>query len=65
MPGTAGRTVEAVRETINDGSRQVVGEALALGTRPSAVGGLRGGSLRVSSTGTLRFEAYEYVPGVT
>jgi pimeloyl-ACP methyl ester carboxylesterase len=65
VAGTAGRTVEAVRDTINDGSRQVVGETLALGTRPAAVGGLRGGSLRVSSAGTLRFARYEYVPGVT
>jgi pimeloyl-ACP methyl ester carboxylesterase len=65
VPGTAGRTVEAVRDTINDGSRQVVGVALALGSRPSAVGGLRGGSLRVSNAGTLSFDAYQYVPGVT
>jgi pimeloyl-ACP methyl ester carboxylesterase len=65
VAGTAGRTVEAVRDTINDGSRQVVGETLALGARPTAVGGLRGGSLRVSSAGTLRFARYEYVPGVT
>jgi hypothetical protein len=65
LSGKAGRTVEAVRDTINDGSRQVVGVTLALGSRPSAVGGLRGGSLRVSSAGTLTFAAYEYVPGVT
>ena len=29
------------------------------------MGGLRGGSLRVSPSGTLSFVSYEYVPGVT
>ncbi len=63
--GRAGRTVEAVRRTINDGRTSVLGEALATGRTPDGVGGLRAGSVRVTSRGTLVFRGYEYVPGVT
>jgi pimeloyl-ACP methyl ester carboxylesterase len=63
--GRAGRTLEALRRTVNDGRSSVLGEALAIGRSPSGVGGLRGGYLRVTGRGTLVFRGYEYVPGVT
>ena len=61
--GKTGRTVEALRQTVNDAQRQVLGEALALGRVPSGAGGLRAGFVRVSAAG-LRLRNYEYVPGV-
>ena len=63
LKGRAGRTVEALRRTLNDAQTQVLGEALALGRRPGGVGGLRSGAVRVRRTG-LSLRAYEYVPGV-
>lgn len=63
--GRAGRTVEALRRTLNDGRNSVLGEALAIGRVPTGVGGLRAGSVRVTGRGTLVFRGYEYVPGVT
>jgi pimeloyl-ACP methyl ester carboxylesterase len=61
--GRIGRTVSAVRATVTDAWRQIVGEALAQGRAPSRVGGLRGGNATVSST-TFRMRQYEYVKGV-
>ena len=61
--GTVGRTVEALRLTVNDGRNGVLGATLATGSAPSGVGGLRSGSVRVRG-GTLVFRSYEYVPGV-
>ena len=63
--GKAGRTVEALRRTVNDARSSVLGEALATGRAPSGVGGLRGGSVRVTSRGTLVFRGYQFVPGVS
>jgi pimeloyl-ACP methyl ester carboxylesterase len=62
--GKVGRTIEALRVTINDAQRQVLGEALALGRLPAGAGGLRSGYVRVTSKG-LSIRAYEYVPDVT
>ncbi len=61
--GTVGRTVQALRLTVNDGRNGVLGATLALGSAPSGVGGLRSGSVRVKG-GTLTFRDYEYIPGV-
>lgn len=61
--GTVGRTVEALRLTVNDGRNGVLGATLATGKPPAGVGGLRSGSVRYSN-GTLVFRSYEYVPGV-
>jgi pimeloyl-ACP methyl ester carboxylesterase len=63
VKGRAGRTLAAVRATVVDARRQVIGEALALGTIPSRVGGLRGGTVSATSSG-YRLRRYEYVPGV-
>ncbi len=63
LTGQVGRTVEALRRTVNDARSQVLGEAIALGRNPGGAGGLRSGSISVSSRG-LRLRRYEYVPGV-
>ncbi len=63
VPGKVGRTVEALRRTVNDAQSQVLGEAIALGRAPAGAGGLRSGSVRVTTSG-LRLRRYEYVPGV-
>ncbi len=63
LPGKVGRTVEALRVTVNDAQSQVLGAALALGTTPSGAGGLRSGYVKVTSLG-LSLRSYEYVPGV-
>lgn len=63
VKGKVGRTVEALRLTVNDAQVQILGEALALGREPSGAGGLRAGSVRVVPGG-LVLRGYEYVPGV-
>lgn len=63
ITGRVGRTVEALRLTVNDAQSQVLGEALALGRNPVGAGGLRAGYVRVTSSG-LSLRDYEYVPGV-
>ncbi len=63
VPGKAGRTLNALSATLTDANRQVIGETLAQGSRPSAVGGLRAGRAVVSAAG-IDLRAYEYVPGV-
>ncbi len=60
------RTVSAVRATVSDVRRQLIGDALAAGrsiTTGSRTGGLRGGLATVDGT-TVRLEAVSYVPGV-
>lgn len=59
-----GRTLNAVGATLNDARRQVIGAALGSGRTPTAVGGLRHGSVRVLSFTKLTLRSYEYVPGV-
>lgn len=61
--GVRGRTLAAVRATARDALRQAIGDAFALNRLPSSVGGLRGGSAKVSRTG-VRLSRYEYIPGV-
>ncbi len=63
LTGKVGRTVEALRATVNDAQSQILGEALALGESPSGAGALRSGYVRVSGS-TLLLRRYEYVPGV-
>ncbi len=63
IKGKVGRTVEALRLTINDAQAQLIGEALALGKQPAGVGGLRSGAVRVTTSG-LSLRRYEYVPDV-
>ncbi len=63
-PGRAGRTVTAVRHTLRD-ALETTFVALLAGhhvTRPTP--GLRAGRALLDGEGTLRFEAYSYVPGV-
>ncbi|MDQ8042979.1 MAG: alpha/beta fold hydrolase [Solirubrobacteraceae bacterium] len=59
-----GRTLNALVLSINDGRRQVIGSAMATGSLPTAIGGLRAGTLRVASSKKLQFIGYEFVPGV-
>ena len=61
--GKVGRTVEALRLTVNDARAQVLGQAIALGETPSGAGGLRSGFVKVLRNG-LSLRDYEYVPGV-
>ncbi len=63
IKGKVGRTVQALRLTVNDAQSQLVGEALALGRQPAGAGGLRSGAVRVTSSG-LSLRRYEYVPDV-
>ncbi len=63
IKGKVGRTVEALRLTVNDARSQVLGQALALGRTPFGAGGLRSGSVKVLRDG-LSLRNYEYVPGV-
>ena len=59
-----GRTLNAAASTLTDARRQVIGAAIGTGRLPSAVGGLRNGSVRVSSIRRLTLRDYEYIPGV-
>lgn len=63
VKGKAGRTVEALRLTVNDARSQVLGQAIALGRTPSGAGGLRSGHVKVVRNG-LSLRNYEYVPDV-
>lgn len=68
VKGRTGRTLAAIRATMTDASRQIIGEAIALGRVPSRVGGLRAGtvSARVTAdTISLRLRRYQYLPGIT
>lgn len=64
LPSKAGRTLNAFSYSLGDGTRQVIGEAMALGDLPKSVGGLRSGSILVRSVNKLQFRSYEFVPGV-
>lgn len=64
-PGMVGRTVRAAVETLVDGYDRVTAESISSGTLPKAVGGLRGGAVRVRTENILRFRGYVFVPGVT
>lgn len=59
-----GRTVNAAAATLTDARRQVIGAAIGSGRLPSALGGLRSGSVKVAGLTRLTLRAYEYVPGV-
>lgn len=59
-----GRTLNAVSATFTDARRQVIGAAIGTGRLPGAVGGLRNGSVKVTSLTRLTLRAYEYIPGV-
>ncbi len=63
IKGKVGRTVEALRLTVNDARSQVLGQALALGRTPFGAGGLRSGHVKVFRDG-LSLRNYEYVPGI-
>ncbi len=60
------RTVAAVRATLNDVRRQLIGDAIAAGrsvTSGSRTGGLRGGVATVDGN-TVELQSVSYVPGV-
>ena len=61
------RTVSAVRATLNDVRRQLIGDAIASGrsvTTGSRTGGLRGGVATVQDAGVVVLRRVSYVPGV-
>ncbi len=64
LPAKVGRTLNALVFSLQDGNRQVIGEAIAIGDLPKSVGGLRSGSVLVRGASKLQFRAYEFVPGV-
>ncbi|MCW3014597.1 MAG: alpha/beta hydrolase [Solirubrobacterales bacterium] len=59
-----GRTLNAVSSTLDDARRQVIGAAVGTGLLPSAIGGLRNGSVKIAGFSRLTLRNYEYVPGV-
>jgi hypothetical protein len=63
VAGKRGRTVAAVRETILDALRQIIGDTFAFGRTPARVGGLRRGNGVLSAT-KVTLRRYSYVPGV-
>jgi len=68
LPGgtKALRTIAAVRATLADVRRQLIGDAIAAGRAVSAgsrTGGLRGGTARVEGD-FVRMQVISYVPGV-
>lgn len=63
VPAKAGRTVEALRLTVNDARSELVGVAIAQNALPSRIGGLRGGYALTRRSG-LTFRRMSYVPGV-
>lgn len=63
-PPKVGRTIAATLATLVDARRQVIGAALGTGRTPTAVGGLRSGTVKVHGR-RLTLRRYEYVPGVT
>lgn len=64
LPSKAGRTLNALAASLNDARLHVIGEAIATGGLPKAIGGLRGGSLRVKTQKVWQLRSYEFVPGV-
>jgi pimeloyl-ACP methyl ester carboxylesterase len=63
VPGKPGRTVEALRLTINDARTELIGVAIGQNALPSRIGGLRSGYALVRRSG-LTFRRMSYVPGV-
>ncbi len=64
LPARAGRTLNVLPAALADARRAIVGEIFATGAVPKAVGGLRGGSVRVHSESRWTLRRYELVPGV-
>ncbi len=64
LPKKVGRTLNGVAMTVTDLRQQVVGATIATGDLPSALGGLRGGSLRIRGERRAVLRNYEYVPGL-
>lgn len=62
--GRAKKTIAAAATTLADAARQIIGDAIALGTAPQRVAGLRGGNATVSSGGAIHLRRYEYIPHV-
>lgn len=58
------RTVNVVKETLNDAQYQIVGDVLAFDAVPKHVGGLRAGNVTVGADGSYKLNHYQYVPGV-
>ena len=50
------RTINAVKETLNDARYQIVGDVLAFDAVPKHVGGLRAGNVTVSADGSYTAE---------
>ena len=64
LPAKPGRTLNALPATLTDARRQIIGDILATGEVPKALGGLRGGSVRVLSQKRWQLKSYELVRGV-
>jgi hypothetical protein len=62
--GRTRKTIAAASATVLDAVRQVIGDAIALGTAPQRVAGLRGGNATVSDSGTFHLRRYQYIPHV-
>jgi pimeloyl-ACP methyl ester carboxylesterase len=64
VPGRAGRTATAVKQTLGDIGRMLTSLILSSGSPFGGFGGLRGGWARFSGA-ELEVHAYSYVPGIT
>lgn len=64
IPGKAGRTLNSLPLALTDARRQIIGDILATGNVPKALGGLRGGSVRVISEKRWQLRSYELVRDV-
>lgn len=64
LPSKAGRTLNVLPATLTDARRQIIGDILSTGEVPKALGGLRGGSVRLVSERTWQLRRYELVRGV-
>jgi pimeloyl-ACP methyl ester carboxylesterase len=62
--GQAGRTLTAIRRTLEDMSIQFVSALFGFGPFRVSIGGLRGGTMSLKNYG-LRLDQVVYVPGVT
>jgi pimeloyl-ACP methyl ester carboxylesterase len=62
--GKRNKTISAAASTITDAARQMIGDALALGTLPKHVGGLRAGNATIHEDGSFRLNSYQYVKDV-
>lgn len=64
LPTRVGRTVNGVVASMRDARLQVLGSALATGSLPRRVAGLRGGTMRVSTLDRGRLSNLSYIPGL-